>query len=353
LTYTKAQSGVILNATRSSGDSLTAGTSAAFTVNPGAVSATTSSVNMSPSSVPADGATTSTITVTLLDANSNPVSGKTVTLAQGSGSSTISAASGASSATGVVTFTVKDTVAQTVVYTATDTTDGTTITDTATVTFTPGTATKLVFTTQPGGGLAGAAWTTQPAVTVEDVNGNTVTGSSATIALAIGTNPGGGTLTCTGGQSKSASSGIATFAGCKISVAGSGYTLSATSSGLTSATSGAFNVQDFTLVESLSSASMNESSTLTETNLLSLTNLGGFSGSVALTCSDGDSNRTFTCGSTGSGTISFSPASISGSGTSTMTAQTATNTEMNAHTITITGTSGSLTHTVTFTITVN
>jgi len=46
--------------------------------------------------------------VTLLDGNSNPVSGKTVTLGQGTGSSTISVASGASNASGVVTFTVKD-----------------------------------------------------------------------------------------------------------------------------------------------------------------------------------------------------------------------------------------------------
>ena len=96
----------------------------------------TSTVSASPPSVVADGTTTSTITVTLLDSVSNPVSGKTVTLAAGSGSSVISAASGPSDASGVVTFTVKDAVAETVTYTAHDTTDSVTLTPTAAVTFT-------------------------------------------------------------------------------------------------------------------------------------------------------------------------------------------------------------------------
>jgi hypothetical protein len=62
------------------------------------------------------------------------------------------------------------------------------------------------------------------------------------VTLAIGANPGGGVLTCTGGLSKVAVAGIATFAGCTISKPGTGYTLVASSSGLTSATSTAFNV---------------------------------------------------------------------------------------------------------------
>lgn len=101
----------------------------------GAVSAAVSTVAASPVSVAADGVTISTVTVTLKDQFGNPVSGKTVTLTAGSGSSTISAASGASDASGVVTFTVRDSVAEAVTYTARDTTDGITITQTATVTF--------------------------------------------------------------------------------------------------------------------------------------------------------------------------------------------------------------------------
>jgi hypothetical protein len=108
-----------------------------FNVNPGAVTAAQSTVSASPTPVVADGSTTSTITVTLKDANSNPVSGKTVTLASSRGATdAISAASGSSSSSGVVTFTVKSTAAGSPVFTATDSSDSVTVTQTATVTFT-------------------------------------------------------------------------------------------------------------------------------------------------------------------------------------------------------------------------
>ena len=112
---------------------------------------------------------------------------------------------------------------------------------TETVTATPGPATKLVFTTPPGGGTGGTAWAAQPVVTVEDAIGDTVTGSSASITLAIGTNPSGGTLACTANP-KNAAAGVDAFAGCNINKSGNGYTLTATSSGLTTATSSAFNI---------------------------------------------------------------------------------------------------------------
>ncbi|MGB6430572.1 MAG: protease pro-enzyme activation domain-containing protein, partial [Candidatus Acidiferrales bacterium] len=109
---------------------------ATTTITSGSVaSATNSTVTASPTSIAANGTTTSTITVTLKDVNSNPVSGKTVTLA-GTGSSSISAASGTSSSSGVVTFTVKDSLPETDTYTAADTTDDITLTHTASVTFT-------------------------------------------------------------------------------------------------------------------------------------------------------------------------------------------------------------------------
>ncbi|MHA8051880.1 Ig-like domain-containing protein, partial [Aquirufa sp. ROCK-SH2] len=73
---------------------------------------------------------------TLKDANSNPVSGKTVVLTDDSTTSTISAASGSSNASGVVTFTVTNTIAETVIYSATG--DNVSITDTARVAFVAG-----------------------------------------------------------------------------------------------------------------------------------------------------------------------------------------------------------------------
>ncbi len=108
-----------------------------------------------------------------------------------------------------------------------------------------GAASKLGFTAQPGASVVTQVFTVQPVVAIQDAGGNTVTtgaSSTATVTLAIGSNPGGGTLTCTGGLSKVAVAGIATFAGCSIDRAGTGYTLVATSSGLTSATTSAFNV---------------------------------------------------------------------------------------------------------------
>ena len=125
-----------------------------------------------------------------------------------------------------------------------------TVTDTAfasitgtsvSLTVNPGTATQLVFTTQPGGGAAGAAWSTQPALTVEDARGNPVTSSTVGVALGIEPNPGGGTLTCRANP-VTATAGVATFSGCAVHSAGNGYTLRATSSGLSGATSGAFDV---------------------------------------------------------------------------------------------------------------
>lgn len=99
--------------------------------------ATNSTVSAAPASVLADGLATSTITVTLRDASSNAVAGKTVTLASSRGASdAISAASGASDASGVVTFTVSSTTPGSSVFTATNITDSIVVTQTANVTFT-------------------------------------------------------------------------------------------------------------------------------------------------------------------------------------------------------------------------
>ncbi len=106
---------------------------------------------------------------------------------------------------------------------------------------TSGAATKLVFTIQPGGGTAGVPWTQQPAVTIQDSLDNTVTSSSASITVAIGTNPGPGGLS--GTATLAASGGVATFSGLSIEKVGIGYTLTASSvTGLKGATSSAFNI---------------------------------------------------------------------------------------------------------------
>ena len=91
------------------------------------------------------------------------------------------------------------------------------------------------FTTQPSGSTGGVAFGTQPVVTVQDAGGNTVTGDTSSVTLAL-TTPGGATLGVHRRNSKAAVAGVATFVGCKIDVAGD-YTLTATDGALTPARS--------------------------------------------------------------------------------------------------------------------
>ena len=84
-------------------------------------------------------------------------------------------------------------------------------------------------------------------VAVEDANGNIETSDNATkVSLVIGTNPAGGVLS--GGSAVTVVTGIATFPGLSINVAGNGYTLTASSTpSYTAATSAAFNISASTV----------------------------------------------------------------------------------------------------------
>ena len=101
---------------------------------------------------------------------------------------------------------------------------------------------KLAFVQGPSNTTAGVAMTPAVKVAVEDANGNVETSDNATkVSLAIATNPGGGTLS--GGPAVTVASGIATFSGLSIDKAGTGYTLTASSTpSYTAATSTAFNI---------------------------------------------------------------------------------------------------------------
>lgn len=89
----------------------------------GPTDASKSRVEAAPTKVLANGSSPSTVTVTLLDANQQPVQGHSVSLTATGGSSQISAPSGVSAADGTVTFTVTNRTVENVVYTATDMTD--------------------------------------------------------------------------------------------------------------------------------------------------------------------------------------------------------------------------------------
>ncbi|PYO73699.1 MAG: hypothetical protein DMD67_15220, partial [Gemmatimonadetes bacterium] len=103
-----------------------------------------------------------------------------------------------------------------------------------------GAAAQLVFTVEPSNTTAGATITPAVQVTAEDALGNTATGFTGTVTVALEANPGGGTLS--GTTSVAAVNGVATFANLSINKVGTGYTLSATGSGVTSRTSAGFNI---------------------------------------------------------------------------------------------------------------
>src|SRR6266550_9420907 len=102
------------------------------------------------------------------------------------------------------------------------------------------TATKLVFTVQPSNAGAGAVNTPAVQVAVQDAQGNTVTAATTNISVAIGTNPASGTLA--GTKTVAAVNGVATFSTLSLNAVGTGYTLTAAATGLTGATSSAFNI---------------------------------------------------------------------------------------------------------------
>jgi uncharacterized repeat protein (TIGR01451 family) len=99
---------------------------------------------------------------------------------------------------------------------------------------------KLAFLQQPNNTIYNQTIT--PAVTVEiqDASGNRVATATNSVTVAIGTNPAGGTLS--GTLTVNAVAGVATFSDLSINNAGIGYTLTASSAGLTGATSDAFNI---------------------------------------------------------------------------------------------------------------
>jgi PKD domain len=103
-----------------------------------------------------------------------------------------------------------------------------------------GPATKLAFAQQPTNEESATPIAPAVQVSVLDASNNVAGSVSASIALAIGTNPGGGILS--GTLSQSTVNGVATFADLSIDKIGTGYTLVASSTGLTGATSSAFNI---------------------------------------------------------------------------------------------------------------
>jgi len=107
----------------------------------------------------------------------------------------------------------------------TNATDETAQTNVAAVTLTPGTATQLVFTTQPASSVSGVSLT-QPEVTARDTYGNTDTNFAETITL---TEDGAGDLS--GTLATTSVSGVATFSGIKYTAVVDGESFITTATG--------------------------------------------------------------------------------------------------------------------------
>jgi hypothetical protein len=114
-----------------------------------------------------------------------------------------------------------------------------TATGTATLTVSQA-ATQLAFTVQPSAVAATSPITPAVEISLLDGGGTVATNATDNVTIAIGTNPSGGTIS--GTLTVSATDGFATFSDLSIDTEGVAYTLVATGTGVTSATSTAFDV---------------------------------------------------------------------------------------------------------------
>ena len=237
----KSGSGYKLTATSGS---LTPDTSASFTINPAA--ATQLAFTVEPTSTGAGASISPSVRVAAHDAFGNTATSfiGNVTIAIGtnpvggvlSGTTVVAAASGVAVFSGLSI----DKVANG--YTLRATASGLTAATSTTFDITAASATQLAFTVQPSTTTAGATITPAIQVTARDAQGNTATGFIGNVTLVItgGTGTPGATLS--GTRTIAAVAGVASFSTLNIDKSGTGYTLTATASGLTGAFSAAFNI---------------------------------------------------------------------------------------------------------------
>jgi hypothetical protein len=196
-----------------------------------------------------------------------------------------------------------------------------------------GPAAKLAFTTQPSSVTVNASITPAVKVSIEDAGGNVVTTATNQVSLAIGTNPGAGTLG--GTVTATPVNGVATFSNLTINQTGVGYTLTASSTpALTTATSSAFNVTaagggTFAISYSPNPLVLSSTSGAAAPLTVTVTPSGGFTGQVGVTptaaslppgvsCTPSPLNITVTTAAAATGTLNCMV-------TATSTALTASN----------------------------
>jgi protocatechuate 3,4-dioxygenase beta subunit len=191
-------------------DSFQVSGNVAITFTAGAADANLSTVTTNPTSVPSDGTTASTITVTINDHFGNHIAGKAVTVKALNGSSVLTTIAGTTSQSGQATFTATDATAEVVTYSATDSTDSLPLTGQGVITFgsppapPPVPADSSVVanpTSDPADGSTPAMIT----VLLYDGNGQPVPGKVVTLSAS------GGSSKVTAVSGTSGNTGSATF----------------------------------------------------------------------------------------------------------------------------------------------
>jgi hypothetical protein len=221
---------------------LTAATSSTFNVT--AAAAAKLAFTVQTSSTTAGAAITPAVAVSIEDALGNVVitatNQVTITIGTNPSSGTLSGTTQVSAVAGVATFPTLSINNAGTGYTLTAAATGLTGATSGAFNVTAGAAAKLGFTVQPSNVASGSSITPAVTVTVQDALGNLVIAANNSVSMTIGTNPSSGTLS--GTTPVTAVAGVATFSSLSIDNAGTGYTLTASASGLTSASSSAFNV---------------------------------------------------------------------------------------------------------------
>ncbi|HXY68814.1 MAG TPA: Ig-like domain-containing protein, partial [Gemmatimonadales bacterium] len=181
------------------------------------------------------------LSVRVVDASGAPVSGVTIAWHVMSGGGAVSPLSTMTGATGIARASFRlGRKAGPCTVTAGIATDSSIAPVTFSAVALVGLAAVLVFSVGPTTESAGSPFAPALQVTVQDSVGNQVTTSEDAVTVALGSAPPGGALS--GTRTVAASGGVATFPDLRIDKAGAGYTLTASATGMVTATSAAFAV---------------------------------------------------------------------------------------------------------------
>jgi len=188
-------------------------------------------------------------------------------------------------------------------------------------------ANKLAFTTQPANTTAGSTMSSV-VVQLQNSGGSSVSQAGVSITLAPSSGTLNGTTTAT-----TDSTGKATFSNLSINPAATGYTLTAASSGLTSATSSSFNITAGSVSAANSTATASPTTGVlsdgTQTSTITVTALDAYNNPI--------SGASVSLSVSGSGNTVSTPANTVANGQTTATIKS-TVAETKTVTVTIAGT---------------